>query len=97
LLFKNAGFDPVTAFSGVTMIAETYTGVIVSGKSPYHSIKDIIDEAKRRPGEVAFSTGGVGSGGHVAAELLSKLGGVSLNHIPYGGGAPAVRAVLSNE
>jgi tripartite-type tricarboxylate transporter receptor subunit TctC len=94
---RNLAHSPARDLTGVTMVGETYIVLAVRPESPFRTVAEIVAEAKRRPGELSFGSAGVGSAHHVAGELMAVLGGARLNHIPYGGGAPAVQAAVAGQ
>jgi tripartite-type tricarboxylate transporter receptor subunit TctC len=62
---------------------------------PVKTVQDLIDLAKRRPGEINYGTGGAGTGPHLATELFRLMTGVNIMHIPYKGTPPAVNDLLA--
>jgi tripartite-type tricarboxylate transporter receptor subunit TctC len=71
--------------------------MLVRTDSPYQSIKDLIDDAKKRPGEINYSSSGNYGTYHVATEMFSHAAGIKMRHIPYQGGGPVLLALLSGE
>lgn len=71
--------------------------LVVNPNTPYQTVEDFVKALKERPGEVKIASAGVGSGGHVAAEIFADYFGVSYKHIPYAGGNPATVAVVRGE
>ena len=63
--------------------------LVVHPSLPVRTVKDLIALAKAKPGQINYATSGIGSPGHLAAELLNKSAGIRLVHIPYKGAAPA--------
>jgi tripartite-type tricarboxylate transporter receptor subunit TctC len=61
------------------------------------NVAELIALAKAKPGSVAYSTGGVGNFGHLAAELFSMAAGVKMLHVPYKGVGPATQAILAGD
>jgi tripartite-type tricarboxylate transporter receptor subunit TctC len=73
------------------------TIIVVNADLPYKSLKDVLDDAKRRPGEIVFSSSGIYGASHVPMEmLLQAAGGLKMRHLPTTGGGPATTAVLGN-
>jgi tripartite-type tricarboxylate transporter receptor subunit TctC len=64
---------------------------------PVRSVKALVALAREQPGKLDYSTGGTGTGNHVAAELFGHLAGVRLTHVPYKGGGPAFTALIAGE
>jgi tripartite-type tricarboxylate transporter receptor subunit TctC len=69
----------------------------VGEKSPYRSVKDLLDAMKAKPGQISVGTAGVTSGGHNAIEAIAKVTGVKYRHVSYDGGAPAVVSTVAGE
>ncbi len=94
-LFPRLGFDPVTSFSPVTLAITAPQLVLTHPRSGIDRIADYVDTVRARPGVVKVGLPGHGVIGHLASEILNRrLGGLSVNHIPYNGGAPASRDLL---
>jgi len=94
-LMAKIPFDPVRDFSPVTMVASTPNVLVVHPSLPVRTVKDLIALAKAKPGQINYATSGIGSPGHLAAELLNKSAGIRLVHIPYKGAAPALLDVVA--
>ncbi len=96
-IHNNASYDPVRDFEAVTLLV-SYPLVLVSHPSlPVRSVKALVALAKAQPGALNYSSGGLGTSNHVAAELFASLAGVRLTHVPYKGGGPAFTALISGE
>lgn len=65
--------------------------------SEFKDINELIDGLKSNPGSVSFGTAGIGTGGHIASEVLKSSLGIDYKHVPYQGGNPAIVAALSGE
>jgi tripartite-type tricarboxylate transporter receptor subunit TctC len=89
-LFKDLPFDPARDLRIVTLVSEQPYVLTVTHSFPPKSIKEFVALAKTRPGEISYVSAGIGSGTHLASELLWHELGVKLLHIPYKGTAPAV-------
>ena len=70
------------------------TSLVVRSESPYKTVKDLVDFAKKNPGKVTYSTTGVGSPMHMAMEYIAKQDGIKWTHVPYPGTMPAFMALL---
>jgi tripartite-type tricarboxylate transporter receptor subunit TctC len=90
-------YDSVRDFAFISMIAESQSVLLHQAGFPAQTVKDLIAHAKQRPGELRYSSPGVGSTLHLAAELFQYMTGVKWSHIPYKGGGPALVALLSGE
>ncbi len=89
-IYANLPYDPVKDFSPVILIAKLPLIVAVNADVPAQSIKDLIAQAKARPGELSFCSAGTGGAPHLAGELFKSLTGTELMHVPYRGSGPAV-------
>jgi len=96
-LFKKLGFDPVKNFAPVSLVAITPNILVAHPSIPVKTIKELIAYAKAKPGTLNFPSAGVGSSSHLAGELLKSLAGISMVHIPFKGGGPALVAVIAGE
>jgi tripartite-type tricarboxylate transporter receptor subunit TctC len=73
------------------------TILVVNAEQPWKSVKDLLEDARRRPGEITFSSSGPYGASHVPMEmLLQAAGGLKMRHLPTTGGGPATTAVLGN-
>ena len=89
------GYKPERDFAAVAYLCDVDYSLVVPVSSPYHSLADLLKDAKARPGQVKYmSTGPLGPL-HVAVQYLSKLAGVDMIHAPYQGEAPAVPDLMA--
>jgi len=88
--FTNADFIPLAR-----LIADPCV-FVVNDKQPYTSFKEFVDDAKKRPNQIVFSTAGFYSAVHIPMALILKGGGLQLRHLPTSGGGPALTALLGN-
>ncbi|HEX5211473.1 MAG TPA: tripartite tricarboxylate transporter substrate binding protein [Pseudolabrys sp.] len=71
--------------------------LVVNDKQPYKTLKDFIDDAKKRPEAIVYSSGGLYGATHLPVALLEKATGIpKLRHLPTNGGGPAITALLGN-
>jgi tripartite-type tricarboxylate transporter receptor subunit TctC len=82
-LYKQRGADAVKAFEPVASIFRTTFLVAVAADSKFKTMSDIVAAAKAEPGKVTFGSWGVGSPGHLGAELLELQTGTKMQHVPY--------------
>jgi tripartite-type tricarboxylate transporter receptor subunit TctC len=88
--FTNADFIPIARF-----IADPCV-LIVNEQQPHKTLKDFIDDAKKRPNEMIFSSSGLYGALHLPMALFMKSAGVQLRHLPTAGGGPALIALMGN-
>src|SRR5213079_1368270 len=84
----------VDQFAPIALISADPTILVVRAESPWKTAKDFIEDAKKRPGQVSYSSSGIYGTLHMAMELLSHAAGIKLRHVPYAGGGPALTALL---
>jgi tripartite-type tricarboxylate transporter receptor subunit TctC len=94
-MYGRVPFDIVTDFVHIAAIGASEQWLVVNSQAGITSLADLIAQAKREPGKLSYATSGQGSTGHLVMELLQKVTGTSLTHIPYKGGAPALQDVLA--
>jgi tripartite-type tricarboxylate transporter receptor subunit TctC len=70
------------------------TILVVGANHPWKNVKDLVADAKKRPGEISYSSSGIYGTLHMAMEMFAHAAGIKLNHVPYGGAGPALTAVL---
>jgi len=96
-LLPNRGYDTLRDFAPITQ-AVNVTNILVTHPSvPAKSVKDLLEIARARPGQLNYASSGNGTVTHLAGELLKLMGKVNIVHVPYKGGAPALTALVSGE
>lgn len=100
-LYSNTPFDPIASFEPVALVASV-PNVLVLNKQfarthGIDSVEKLIDYATDNPGVLNFASGGNGSTGHLAGELLNERSGINTLHIPYQGAAPAQLALVTGQ
>lgn len=96
-LVESAGYDPVKDFAAVSLVSRIPMVLVVNPASPARSIAELIALAKAQPGAISYATAGIGSTGHVAAELFCRMAQVKMLHVPYKGNAQAIVDVLGGQ
>lgn len=86
--------DPLTALEPVCMLTESPQLIVVNADSPYHSLKDLIAAARAKPGQLTLGSNGPASTQQLAAEMFKHTTGIDMTYVPFGGGAPAINALL---
>src|SRR5215510_7171594 len=84
-------------FAPIALVTADPTVLVVRADSPYKSVKDFVEAAKAKPGKINYSSSGVYGTLHVAMEIFANAAGIQLFHVPYGGGGPAVTALLGGQ
>ena len=96
-LYKSLPFDPIKDFVPVTMVIATQFVVGGSLKNSATNLRELIAQAKAKPGGLNYGSSGPGSSLQLEAELLKGLAGIDLVHIPYRGDAGMTTALLSGD
>jgi tripartite-type tricarboxylate transporter receptor subunit TctC len=96
-IYSRLPYDPQRDFAPVTVLAAFPNILVVNAAVPAKSVRDLIALAKAKPGTLNFASPGNGSGAHLAGELLKRMAGVDLVHVPFNGVAPAMNAVLAGD
>lgn len=94
-IYSTLAFDPIKDFSGVTLTATGPALVLISPNIKVNTMKELIDYAAKNPGKVTYSSAGIGSGSHFAAELIQAKTNTELLHIPTKGIPDAITEVMS--
>jgi tripartite-type tricarboxylate transporter receptor subunit TctC len=84
----------VDQFAPIALISADPTVLVVRSESQWKTAKEFVDDAKKRPGQISYSSSGVYGTLHMAMELLSHAAGIRLRHVPYAGAGPALTAIL---
>src|SRR5712692_4144563 len=93
---KDLPYDPVRDFDPVTMVAQGVVVLVIHPSVPVSSAREFIAYARQK-GDLAYGSAGNGSTSHLAGELLKKVSGIPLQHIPYKSAGNALTAVLAGE
>jgi tripartite-type tricarboxylate transporter receptor subunit TctC len=83
-------YDTIRDFAPISLFVQSPSVMAVHPSLPVKSVQELIAFAKPRPDEILFSSSGSGSGQHLAMELLNRMAGLKLVHIPYKGTAPSI-------
>jgi tripartite-type tricarboxylate transporter receptor subunit TctC len=90
----NPSFDALRDVVPVAGTAEYATAMVVNNKLPVTSVKEFIDYAKARPGQLTFGSTGTGALDYLAVELFMRATGTQLVHVPYRGGPAALNDLM---
>jgi len=100
-LYTQLPYDAARDFAGITQMVRVPNVLVMNAERAaalnIASLADLIAYAKANPGKLNYGSGGNGSAGHLAGELLKQKAGISVLHVPYRGGNPAQLALLSGE
>jgi len=96
-LYRQLPYDPVKDLQPISNLGATPLVVVVNPAVSAKSVKELIDYVRSRTGQVNYAAPGVGSMGHLAAELFKRTAQIEMEHIAYKGGGPAITALLGGE
>jgi len=96
-LYRKLPYDPVRDFTPIMLVASAPIVIVVNPRAGIASVKDLIAQAKSKPGKMSFGSAGNGTPGHLTGEMFATAAGVSLQHVPYKGSAPAITDLLGNQ
>ncbi|MBC7709415.1 MAG: tripartite tricarboxylate transporter substrate binding protein [Rhizobacter sp.] len=94
-LFKKLPWDHDKDMIAVTSIAQTPLVLVVSEKSPYKTMQDLVAFGKKNPGKLNYGSGGVGSSSHLGGELFKDAAKIDATHVPFKGAGEAMLNVVS--
>jgi tripartite-type tricarboxylate transporter receptor subunit TctC len=96
-LIRKSAFDPRKDVEPVAKLADSVGVVIVGPKVAARSIAELIGIARQKPASLNYSSPGIGTGPHLAGEMLKMAASIDVLHVSYKGGGPAVVAVMTDE
>lgn len=94
-LKSDAGYDPLTDFVPVTLLAGIPLGLIVNPAFPATSVTELVALAREKPDGINYASGGAGSPQHVAMEFFMRAANVRMTHVPYRGATAAVNEIVA--
>jgi len=94
-LYPNLGYDPVKSFAPISLLASAPYLVVVHSSVPANSLRELIEFARSKPGQLNFGSAGTGNPTHIAGEMLKNAAGLDLVHVPYKGAAPALTDLIA--
>jgi tripartite-type tricarboxylate transporter receptor subunit TctC len=96
-LGKPLPFDVPGSFAPIVIATTGQFVLVVSSGAPYRSLKDVVADAATRPGQLPYSSVGVGSPHHLIMEMLKARTGIDLVHVPYKGAAPQMQDMVGGQ
>lgn len=96
-LYKSPGYDPLKDLKMVAVTGGVSNVLIVRPDNPAKTVADLLAAARAKPGELTFSSGGVGTSHHMSGVLLELRSGVKLQHVPYRATPAGILAVANGE
>jgi tripartite-type tricarboxylate transporter receptor subunit TctC len=93
-LFGRPPAFTVDQFEPIALVSADPTVLVVRAESPWKTAREFIEDARKRPGQISYSSSGIYGTLHMAMELLSHPAGIKLRHVPHAGAGPALTAIL---
>ena len=96
-LFAKPPYDTLRDFAMVSLCVQGANVLVVHPTLPVRNVKELIALAKAKPGQLNFSSSGIGSSNQMAGELFKVMAGINIVHVPYKGNAPAITDTISGQ
>ena len=96
-LYTNLQYQPLTSFAFVAPLALVPNVLVINPKVPVHNVAELIAHAKANPGQMNFSSAGIGGAAHIAMAAFNVATGTRMVHVPYRGTPPSITDVISGQ
>jgi tripartite-type tricarboxylate transporter receptor subunit TctC len=93
-LYPKMTVDPLRAFAPITKVVDVHFVFLANPALQANGVQELIELAKKRPGEIAYSSSGPGGAPHLAMELFKRRAGIDLQHVPYKGSGPSMNDLI---
>ena len=93
-LYPRMAVDPLRALAPITKVVDVHFVFMANPALPASSVKEVIELARKRPGEIHYSSSGPGGAPHLAMELFKRQADINLTHVPYKGSGPGMTDLL---
>lgn len=97
IMYRKVPYDAVRDFSPITQVASLPSVLVTHPSLPVTTVAELIELARQRPGQINFSSAGIGTLPHMSVELLKSMTGINMVHIPYKGTSGGVMDLLSGQ
>src|SRR5258706_4766329 len=96
-LYTKMAVDPLRALAPITKVVDVHFVLMANPSLAASNVRELIDLAKKKPGEIAYSSSGPGGAPHLAMELFKRKAGVDLTHVPYKGSGPSINGLIGGQ
>jgi tripartite-type tricarboxylate transporter receptor subunit TctC len=96
-LLRKLNYDPLHSFAPICNLVSAPTIIVVNSASPYRTLAELLDDARRKPGQITMASIGPASSFQLGFEMLKRAAKVDMTFVPYPGNAPALNAVLGQQ
>ena len=93
-LFERPQNYTLDQLTGIARVNADPSMLVVRADAPWKTLKDLVDDAKKRPGEIVFTSSGLYGAAHIPMEMFIKAAGIKMRHLPTTGGGPMMNAML---
>ena len=97
VLYKDVPYDPLADFTHIHLVGTFPSVLAVNGGSSVTTVKQLVELARKRPGEITYGSGGNGTMNHLVGQLLGRSADMPFTHIPYRGSAPAMNDLMGGQ
>jgi tripartite-type tricarboxylate transporter receptor subunit TctC len=94
-LYAKQGFDPAKDFTAVVLLCAIPNVMVVPARSPWNTLKDIVDSSRAAPGKYTYGSAGIGGSQHLAGAQFKTASGIDIRHVPYKGSGPAAQDLIA--
>jgi tripartite-type tricarboxylate transporter receptor subunit TctC len=92
--FKKLNYDPLTSFAPIAWLATSPQVIVVNAASPFHTLADLVETARAKPGQLTNASVGPATTQHIAFELFKLRAKIKMIYVPFNGNGPAVNELL---
>jgi tripartite-type tricarboxylate transporter receptor subunit TctC len=96
-LYAKLPYDSIKSFEHVSLLGTAPLIVCAANSLPANSVKELVELAKAKPGQLTFASSGIGAAAHLTTELLMSTTGIKMVHVPYKGTAPALQDLMGGQ
>jgi tripartite-type tricarboxylate transporter receptor subunit TctC len=96
-IYKKLPYDTLRDFAPITQTGANPMGLVINPALGVNSLKELVELAKARPGQLSFGSFGIGNQTHLMGELLSGSAGIKMTHVPYKGQTPALTDLMGGQ
>lgn len=94
-MYRRLNYDPAKDLAPVVLLVEVPFVVTANPAAPFHSLAELVAQARAHPGEIAYGSAGNGTSTHMAGELFQQVAGIRLQHVPYRGSSQSLNDVMA--
>lgn len=96
-VYRKIGYDPLKDLAPVSVFIKSETALCVNAALPVKTVREFLEYAKSRPGQLNMASAGIGATSHLGGLMFASLAGIDANHVPYKGGGASVMALAQGE